>query len=128
MLAAFFCPAFALATAGGVPYTVTLQTEGLGMTTRTPKADFRARMGADLRRLREEADISLQLVADVLGSEKRDRISKVERGITGIDLFDYLRLMWFYQEFDPQHPAVLLARRLLPMAAKKEVRQAVGRP
>jgi hypothetical protein len=85
-------------------------------------------MGADLRRLREEADISLQLVADVLGSEKRDRISKVERGITGIDLFDYLRLMWFYQEFDPQHPAVLLARRLLPMAAKKEVRQAVGRP
>jgi hypothetical protein len=82
---------------------------------------FRARMGAELRRLREESELSLQMVADVLGSEKRDRISKVERGITGIDLFDYLRLMWFYQEYDPQHPAVLLARRLLPIPAKKDV-------
>jgi transcriptional regulator with XRE-family HTH domain len=93
------------------------------MTERTKqeKAHFRARMGADLRRLREEADISLQLVADVLGSEKRDRFSKIERGVSGIDLFDYLRLMWFYRDYDPQHPAVLLARRLLPVAAKKEV-------
>ena len=83
--------------------------------------DFRARMGAELRRLREESELSLQMIADVLGSEKRDRISKVERGASGIDLFDYLRLMWFYREFDPSHPAVLLARRLLPLPAKKDV-------
>jgi hypothetical protein len=82
---------------------------------------FLARMGGELRRLREEAGISLQLAADALGSERRDRISKVERGVSSIDLFDYLRLMWFYQEYDPQHPAVLLARRLLPLPAKKSV-------
>ena len=81
---------------------------------------FQARLGAELRRLREEAELPLQMAADVLGTGKRDRISKVERGVSGIDLFDYLRLMWFYQEFEPNHPAVLLARRLLPMPAKRE--------
>jgi hypothetical protein len=85
------------------------------------KAEFLKRMGADLRRLREEAELSQEAVSDVIKDTKanRDRMSKVERGASGIELFDYLRLLWFYRDYDPQHPGVLLARRLLPLSARK---------
>jgi hypothetical protein len=89
------------------------------------KREFLAKMGAELRAIRLKTDngdgpLTLEAVADVLvpGKGNRDRISKVERGTSGIDLFDYLRLLWFYREVIPDHPGVALARRLLPKPAR----------
>lgn len=79
------------------------------------KRRFLLAMGDDLRRLRGQTELSCEEVASVLNTTaSRDRISKIERGVTGTDLFDYLRLMWFYRDIDPDHPAVELARKLLP--------------
>jgi hypothetical protein len=62
---------------------------------------------------------SCEFVAAVLNPEmrSRDRISKLECGVSGIDMFGYLRLMWFYRDLAPSHPAVVLAKRLLPPEA-----------
>ena len=65
--------------------------------------------------------LTQEKVAIWFGSEKRDRISKVERGASGIDLFDYLRLMWFFRDVALDHPGVALARRLLPAAQAARV-------
>jgi hypothetical protein len=78
------------------------------------KAAFLKRLGADLRRIRRRTDISCEAASAVIGDPNRDRISKVERGASGIEFYDYLRLMWFYRDEDPMHPAVQLARILLP--------------
>jgi hypothetical protein len=48
------------------------------------------------------------------GYANRDRISKFERGLCSMDLFDYLRLMWSLRDFAPGHPAVALAQIMLP--------------
>lgn len=76
-------------------------------------------LGTELRGLRERAGYTCEFVAAALNPEQpsRDRISKLERGISGIDQYDYLRLMWFYRDVAPDHPAVDLAKRLLPRDA-----------
>jgi hypothetical protein len=86
------------------------------------KHDFLIRRGAELRALRLKTEdgtgepMGLGAIAEVLNAEtaSRDRISKLERGVSGIDFFDYLRLMWFYRDVaGADHPGVALARRLL---------------
>jgi hypothetical protein len=79
---------------------------------------FRRRLGQELRRFREASGISQDLAADVNGWN-RDAMSKIERGERPIGMFEYLRLMWFYQELEPDHPAVALAARLLPRHSGK---------
>lgn len=87
------------------------------------KQRFLVTVGHDLRDLRERAGLTCEQVASVLNTTaSRDRISKVERGVTGIDMLDYLRLMWFYRDLAPNHPAVELARVMLPNQAKGRVR------
>ena len=83
------------------------------------KKEYLAKMGLELRELREKAGYTCEFVASALdpAQPSRDRISKLERGISGIDQYDYLRLMWFYRDVAPGRPAVDLARRLLPRAA-----------
>jgi hypothetical protein len=58
----------------------------------------------------------------------RDAMSKVERGDTAIGLFDYLRLMDFYRERVPSHPAVALANRLLPGVPHLAIHKPTGQP
>ncbi|MFL5285100.1 MAG: hypothetical protein ACJ8AW_30030 [Rhodopila sp.] len=69
--------------------------------------------------MREQAGYSCESVASVLNPEttSRDRISKLERALCGIDLIDYLRLMWFYRDLAPNHLAVALAKRVLRQEA-----------
>lgn len=83
------------------------------------KHDYLVTMGKELRLLREKAGYTCEFVASALNPEQpsRDRISKLERGVSGIDQYDYLRLMWFYRDVAPGHPAVDLAKRLLPRSA-----------
>jgi transcriptional regulator with XRE-family HTH domain len=77
------------------------------------RAVFRRDIGLELRRLRESYNLSQAMVGEVLGYN-RDAVSKLERGTFPIDLFDYLRLMHFYRDRAPNHPAVALAARMLP--------------
>lgn len=84
------------------------------------KRAFLIAQGAQVRKFREAAGYSCEYVASVLNpaTPSRDRISKLERGISGIDQYDYLRLMWFLRaEAGPDHPAVKLASQLLPPEA-----------
>jgi hypothetical protein len=75
-------------------------------------------LGAEVRAIRQAAGYKCEYVASMLNeTASRDRISKLERGVSGIDLMDYLRLMRFYGDLVPQHPAVDLARRLLPLSS-----------
>jgi transcriptional regulator with XRE-family HTH domain len=74
---------------------------------------FRRQVGRELRELREAYGLSQATVADVFGWN-RDAMSKIERGATPLGMFEYLRLMLFYRERVPEHPAVALAARLLP--------------
>jgi len=69
--------------------------------------------------LRDKAGYSCKFVASALKPEHRDRdrISKLSAGASGIDQYGYLQLMWFYCHEAPGHPAVTLAKRLLPCAA-----------
>ncbi len=67
-------------------------------------------MGADLRALRVRADVSQEDTGEMLGWNK-DAISKIERGINNTSLYDYLRLMMYFRDVEPKHPAVTLARR-----------------
>ena len=81
------------------------------------KIAFNKALGADMRRLREKTEQTLDFVAMVVDPDvrSRDRLSKVERGLSGISMYDYLRIMWFFRDVaPPDHPAVALARMLLP--------------
>ena len=84
------------------------------------KRAFLIAQGAQIRKLRKAAGYSCEYLSMALNpaTPSRDRISKVERGACGIDEYDYLRLMWFLRaEAGPDHPAVQLARMLLPAEA-----------
>jgi hypothetical protein len=84
------------------------------------KRDYLATVGRDVRALREKADHTCDTVARVLNPEtpSRDRISKLERGVSGMDMYDFLRMMWFYRDVaGPDHPAVVLAKLYLPREA-----------
>lgn len=74
---------------------------------------FLARMGAEIRSLREASEMPQQAVADLFGWQ-RDAISKIENGRTNLSLYDYLRLMIFLRDTQPDHPAVTLADHLIP--------------
>ena len=68
-------------------------------------------IGAELRRMREEAELSLENVGEILGVE-RDAMSKYERGVRPLPLVDYLTLMHFYRDIaGKDHPGVKLAAR-----------------
>jgi len=73
---------------------------------------FYARLGAELRQVREAAGLSQQAVAD-LYEWNRDAVSKFERGVRRMSLFDYLRFMDLMREQLPAHPAVPLADHML---------------
>jgi transcriptional regulator with XRE-family HTH domain len=77
------------------------------------RASFAQRVGRELRLLREAAGLSQAAVADTFDWQKA-AMSKIETGARPIALFEYLRLMQFYGEIEPGHPAVALAARLLP--------------
>lgn len=79
------------------------------------RAIFSRRLGQELRQLREASGASQALVSDLFGWT-RDAISKIERGKTRLGMFEYLTLMQFYRDMEPGHPAVALAKRLLPPA------------
>ena len=81
------------------------------------RVSFNKALGADMRQLREKTERTLESVSMVVDPEvrSRDRISKVERGVSGIGMYDYLRIIWFFRDVaPPDHPAVALARMLLP--------------
>lgn len=79
------------------------------------KQQFMRTVGQDVRDIRIAADITCETVAKVLNSVgNRDRISKFERGVSGMDLFEYLKMMWWLRDFAPGHPAVALAKMMLP--------------
>jgi transcriptional regulator with XRE-family HTH domain len=77
------------------------------------RALFRRRVGTELRMLREASRLSQQAVAEVFGWT-RDAMSKVERGVYPLGMYEYLRLIAFYRDLEPDHPAVALANRLQP--------------
>lgn len=80
-------------------------------TKRDPRHHaFLDAVGEDIRAVRESVDgIPQEAVAEVLDWSGRDPVSKVERGKTNLSLYDYLRLMDFYRELAPDHPAVALS-------------------
>ena len=80
------------------------------------RVSFNKALGADMRRLRGRTEMTLDSVSMVVDPEvrSRDRLSKVERGVSGIDMYDYLRVIWYFRDVAPEHPAVALARMLLP--------------
>ena len=82
------------------------------------------RLGRDIRLLRESAGLSQQSIADLFGWG-RDAISKLESGSIATTVYNYLALMQFLaSDVEPDHPAVILARRLMP--SSKAVRQPRG--
>jgi hypothetical protein len=84
------------------------------------KAEFMRRIGADARKIREQTEATCEMVANVLNeTNNRDRISKFERGISGMTMYDYLLMMWWYKDVEPDHPAVALARMMLPEDVKR---------
>ena len=86
----------------------------------TPQqAAFYKRVGAELRELREREGVTCEFVASIVEGDdtNRDRVAKMERGDTRIRLDQYLELMWFYRHHVPDHPAVQLAKLLLPKRA-----------
>jgi transcriptional regulator with XRE-family HTH domain len=74
---------------------------------------FRRKVGQELREFREAYGLSQEEIATAFRWTK-DAMSKIERGERPIDMYRYLRLMQFYARADPDHPAVVLARRMLP--------------
>lgn len=80
--------------------------------------DFLKLVGAELRSIRLEADLPLAEVGDLFGWG-RDALSKIELGLRGISLHDYLKLMHFYREIVPNHPAVALAAYFRPTRSKR---------
>ena len=85
------------------------------MIQKPQKQQFMRIIGADTRAIREHAGISCERVAKVLNRiGNRDRISKFERGISSMDMFEYLKMMWWLRDFVPSHPAVALAKMTLP--------------
>ena len=70
-------------------------------------------IGAELRRMRDAAQLSLASVGEELGVE-RDAMSKYERGVRPIPMYDYLVLMHFYCDIaGKDHPGVKLSSRHL---------------
>jgi hypothetical protein len=67
---------------------------------------------------------SQEAIADAFGWS-RDAMSKIERGARPLGRYEYLRLMYFYRDLEPEHPAVALATRLLPGVSRLPIK---GRP
>lgn len=78
-------------------------------------------VGSELRGMRKKAGVPLQVVCDVFGWG-RDAMSKIELGRRAISLHDYVRLMAFYREVDPDHPGVALAAYFKAKAGKRRLR------
>jgi transcriptional regulator with XRE-family HTH domain len=77
----------------------------------TPRhAEFLKLVGDDIRKLRLKADVSQETLGDHLGWNK-DAISKIERGINSLTLYDYMRLMLFLRDLAPSHASLRLANR-----------------
>src|SRR5690349_21264768 len=85
------------------------------------QAIFQTRLGAELRRFREASGISQAMVGEVVG-HTRDSMSKIERGARPLGMFEYLKIMWFFRELVPEHPAVALAAQLLPGVPRLPIR------
>ena len=66
------------------------------------------RIQNDLRAIRQAAGLTLDTIAEIIGVNK-DALSKMERGVIRIKLFDYLRIVRFCRDAIPDHPAVQLA-------------------
>ena len=79
------------------------------------RAIFARRLGHEIRQYREAGGLSQDGLAELFGWS-RSAISKIELGHRDIGLFDYLTVMQFLRDLDPDHPAVALAARLLPTA------------
>ena len=80
---------------------------------RAQRKIFRRQVGTELRRLREAYGLSQAAVAGAFGWQ-RDAMSKIERGDSLLGMYEYLRLLAYYRERVPNHPAVALADLLLP--------------
>ena len=94
------------------------------------KAKFLSRLGTDLREIRVRAGLSLEQASLILTPDNpsRDRMSKVERGVSGIDMHAYLELMWFYRTYlDEPHPGVEMARRFLTPENKESLEIDTGK-
>lgn len=88
--------------------------------TLTPaRQKFLDRVGADLRDMRMASGLSQEDIADYMGW-KRDAISKVENGRNQLSVYDYLTLMRFFREIEPNHPALPLADRYMPRASRSD--------
>lgn len=70
-------------------------------------------VGADIRTLREAAEMPQQQIADMFGWQ-RDAVSKIETGKNNLSLYDYLQIVRWLGEMEPNHPALALAARYLP--------------
>jgi DNA-binding XRE family transcriptional regulator len=75
------------------------------------EADTLRRAGQGIREMRETAGLAQQDIADIFGWS-RDAISKIERGVNTISLFQYLKIIDCLREVDRAHPALPLARLL----------------
>ena len=71
------------------------------------------RMGQEIRDIREGLAMPQQEISDTFGWG-RDAVSKLERGLLNISLYDYLRLMDSLRAFEPDHPAIALYDHLKP--------------
>lgn len=70
---------------------------------------FMVAVGADLRRMREAADLTLDQVGDMLDINK-DAVSKLERGINTLSMYNYLKIMRFL-DMNNTHPSRVLGIR-----------------
>ena len=66
------------------------------------------RIAAELRQMRETANVTQSELADLFGWEKA-AVSKLESGMVRVRLADYLAIMRYLREFVPGHPGVALA-------------------
>lgn len=79
------------------------------------KTQFLKALGDDIRRIRMSLGWPQRMLAHLaLASNNWVHISQVERGETGMDMIKYLTLMWNMRVECPDHPAVALAKMLLP--------------
>lgn len=74
---------------------------------------FLKRLGQDIRKLREDAQVSQAMIAELFGWH-RTAVSKIEQGERNLGIYEYLLIMNFLRDMEPAHPAVALLQRLLP--------------
>ena len=91
----------------------------LTLTEADQKAAF------ELRGLREQAGVTLETFADVLG-EKKAVAHKRENAINRVGLWKYLAIVRSFRDFAPQHPALglieVLGHRRLHMLGLRDAR------